>query len=239
MSTRYIAFDIETAKALPAHVTDLKAHRPLGICCAATLVAADDGPRLWHGKADDGKPSRQMTRDDAAQLVEYLSAVTRDGYLIVTWNGLGFDFDILAEESGMWAECRWLARGHVDMMFHAHCELGYPVGLDRAAKASGLKGKSPKVAQHLVPQLWSDGKADEVLEYLVQDVRTTLELAVECEHRRSLKWIAQSGKIRSFALRPAWLTVEQAMRLPEPDTSWMQSRLPRSHFTSWLYEDLK
>jgi hypothetical protein len=48
----------------------------------------------------------------------------RARYTIVTWNGTGFDFDILAEESGMLAECKGLAVNHVDMMFHVLCRLG-------------------------------------------------------------------------------------------------------------------
>ena len=42
-----------------------------------------------------------MSQQEAAGLVEYLAAQVEHGYTIVTWNGLGFDFDILAEESGM------------------------------------------------------------------------------------------------------------------------------------------
>lgn len=34
MPRKYVAFDIETAKILPAVVSELKAHRPLGIACA-------------------------------------------------------------------------------------------------------------------------------------------------------------------------------------------------------------
>ena len=38
MSRKYLAFDLETAKLLPGLSGDLKAHRPLGITCAATLT---------------------------------------------------------------------------------------------------------------------------------------------------------------------------------------------------------
>ena len=31
--------------------------------------------------------------------MQYLATQVENGYTIVTWNGLGFDFDILAEES--------------------------------------------------------------------------------------------------------------------------------------------
>ncbi len=39
------------------------------------------------------------------------------------------------------AECRTLTLGHVDMMFHVLCKLGYGVSLDAAARGMGLAGK--------------------------------------------------------------------------------------------------
>ena len=83
-----------------------------------------------------------MTRDEAAALVGYLEARTKEGYTLLTWNGLGFDFDILSEESNLLDTCRQLAANHVDMMFHVFCELGHAVGLDAAAKGMGLAGKT-------------------------------------------------------------------------------------------------
>ena len=47
-----------------------------------------------------------MSRQEAAGLVRYLATQVAQGYTVVTWNGVGFDFDVLAEESGMLEECR-------------------------------------------------------------------------------------------------------------------------------------
>ena len=170
----------------------------------------------------------------AADLVRYLVDAGSRGYTVLSWNGLGFDFDILAEESGLIDECRQLARLHVDMMFHAFCELGYPIGLDRAGQGMGLPGKLAGVPQHLVPQYWADGRCDEVLQYVSQDVRLTLELALACDKRRALRWIAHSGKARECRLQRGWLSVDAAMRLAAPDTSWMRDPIPRTRFTQWL-----
>ena len=40
-----------------------------------------------------------MSREETAGLVRYLSEKVTQGYTIVTWNGVGFDFDVLAEEA--------------------------------------------------------------------------------------------------------------------------------------------
>jgi len=234
MKRKYVAFDIEIARALPEGESDWKAYRPLGISCAAVLPANDEEPLLLHGLTIGRRPAEQMSRQDAVNLVHCLSRMVSGGYTILTWNGLGFDFDILAEESQMLEECSWLALNHVDMMFHAFCELGHPIALDRAAKAMGLSGKPEGMSGALAPRLWATGKYQEVLDYVAQDARTTLELAQTCEERGYLQWIAHSGHIRTMALSKGWLTVREAMALPKPDTSWMSNPLPRSKFTSWI-----
>jgi hypothetical protein len=234
MARKYVAFDIETAKILPEFAGELKAHRPLGIACAATYCINDPTPRVWHGLGDSGQPSPKMSREDAAKLVTALTGFVDAGFTILTWNGLGFDFDILAEESGMLAECRRLACGHVDMMFHFFCERGFLIRLDSAAKAMHLEGKSQGVEPYMAPRLWAERRHQEVLDYVSQDVHATLQLAQSCEAQRCLRWMKSKGGIGEARLPRGWLTVDEARRLPEPDTSWMDQPIPRSRFTDWL-----
>jgi hypothetical protein len=229
---RYLAFDIETGRMAES---DWRSCRPLGITCAATLMADSQEPVLWHG-GDRQSPSEQMSRDEAADLVHHLAAHVDRGYTIVTWNGAGFDFDILAEESGMLEECRRLAIAHVDMMFHILCRLGYGVGLDAAARGMGIPGKPDGMNGAVAPALWAEGRREEVLEYVAQDVGTTIELATTCETLGVLRWVARSGKVRCMALPKGWLTVESAERLPQPDTSWMTNPWSRERFTGWMHE---
>ena len=107
----------------------------------------------------------------------------------------------------MLPQCRALASNHVDLMFHAFCQLGHGVGLDAAAKGMGLAGKLEGMKGAKAPIMWAEGKREEVLRYVGQDVRTTLEVALKCEALGSLRWIARSGNLRSMALPKGWLTV--------------------------------
>lgn len=225
MKRKYLAFDIETARVIEPN---WRSCRPLGIACAATVLSDTDELVLWHGSAD------KLSREKAADLVKFLIAKVRLGYTIATWNGVGFDFDILAEESGMLADCRELAMNHVDMMFHILCRLGYGVSLDAAAKGMGLEGKPEGMSGAMAPVLWAEGKRETVLDYVAQDVRTTAEVATECEACGTLRWITKSGKLRTMALPGGWLTVEEAEQLPEPNTSWMTDPWVREEFTTWL-----
>ncbi|HZD56499.1 MAG TPA: ribonuclease H-like domain-containing protein, partial [Anaerolineales bacterium] len=229
----YLAFDIEIAKVIPGSFDDWKDHRPLGISCAATLTAAGD-LRLWYGVSEQEPIAGQMSQAEVAQLVEYLQTAVISGHTILTWNGLAFDFDVLAEESGLQAACRNLAIDHVDMMFHVFCHKGFPLALDKAAKGMGLPGKSPGMSGEMAPIYWNQGLRRQVLDYVAQDARTTLELAQVIERQGELRWISNRGAPQFFPLTAGWLTVRQALALPEPDTSWMARPWPRRRFTAWL-----
>ena len=230
---RYLAFDIETSKILPEGVQEWSHHRPLGISCAATLPS-DGEVTLWYGKTPSDDFAPQMSVEEAQPLVKYLASASDSGYQIVTWNGLGFDFDILAEESGMLPGCRELALNHTDMMFHIFCLKGYPLGLDKAAKGMGLKGKPFGMSGEMAPRMWKKGQFQEVLEYSRQDVRTTLDLAEIVEKKQQLKWLSNRGKPQFLSLPSGWLPVQEAQKLPTPDTSWMSNPWPRAKFTKWL-----
>jgi len=234
MSSEYLAFDIETAKDVPGDDFNWRPYRPLGISCAATLASDIGQPLLWYGKTRDGLPAERMSQEDAQGLVQYLAKMAAQGYRILTWNGLGFDFDILAEESNAAAGCRECALRHVDMMFHVFCSLGYPVGLEKAAQGMGVPGKPPGMSGVKAPKLWAEGHYQEVLDYVAQDVRTALEIARTGEKRRRFEWITRKGTKNSLPLTNGWLTVQEALRLPEPDTSWMSKPLSRREFTAWM-----
>ena len=85
------------------------------------------------------------------------------------------------------------------MMFHVLCRLGYGVSLDAAARGTGVDGKPEGMNGKLAPTLWAEGKREEVLRYVAQDVRTTLELARVCESwGGARRWVARSGKVRMY-----------------------------------------
>ncbi len=234
MERKYIAFDIETAKLVPEGEHDWESYRPLGISCAATFGGAD-GLTLWHGGKDRTCPADRMSKEEAGKLVEYLATQAENGFTPLSFNGLGFDLNILAEESGMLRTCRELAINHVDIMFHVHCRLGFPVSLDAAARGMKIAGKPEGMNGAMAPVLWAEGKQETVLQYVAQDVKTTLELATACEAGGAMRWITRSGKPRTMALPDGWLPVKEAENLPEPYTAWMSEPWSRAKFTAWTH----
>lgn len=231
---KYLAFDLETAKEFPEG-EDWQNHRPLGISCAAARSNCVAEPMIWHGSATAGQPSAKMSREEVRILVQTLvSYVNEKGYTLVTWNGLSFDLPILAEESGLVSECKELATHHVDMMFHVMCLRGHFLGLDNAAKGMGLEGKTAGMSGADAPRLWAEGRYKEVLDYLAQDVRTTCDLALFCQEKKVLRWTSPQGNLQRIDLHTGWLTVANATKLPEPDTSWMTDPPKRGDFLFWL-----
>ena len=230
---KMLAFDIEIAKELPDDLDDFKANRPLGISCAAALTGEGDSTE-WYGGKRDGKYAEKMTETEVIEMVNALWDMVQAGHQIYTWNGLGFDFDILFEESGGDERCKLMARSHVDMMFHFFCIKGYAISLDKAARGMGLEGKTEGMDGALAPKMWQQGKFAQILDYVAQDVRVTLSLARQCDLEKQVRWMSNRGRSQVCPLPVGWLPVDQVLKLPEPDTSWMSTPWPRSKFTGWL-----
>jgi len=233
---KYCAFDLEIAKPIPADCTDWHAILPLGITCAATMCYGDPEPLRWYHKDEHRMPLEgPMTVDEVSDMLDFLVMANRMGLTPLTWNGLGFDFDILGEESGRKEECAALALTHVDMMFQFFCTKGYPLALDTAAKSLGLQGKTEGMSGSLAPFMWEKSLDDrlKVLEYVGQDARTTLEVAEKAEQLQEIAWISKKGKMQRFNFE-RWLTVQECLEtIAEPDQSWMTNPMRRSDFTAW------
>jgi hypothetical protein len=235
MTRRFVAFDLETAKLLGDAPGDLLDHRPLGITCAVAIRSdRPEEPVVWHGRDTTGRPTPKMSRTEAAEIVAQLERWSTEGYAPVTWNGLGFDFPVLGDESGLLERCAQLAERHVDMQFHFFCAAGFRLGLQGAAEGMGLEGKTKGVSGAMAPVMWAEGKHAEVIEYCTQDVRTTLAVVMSAEEKKALTWKTKRGDRKSLALPDGWLSVAAANMLPLPDVSWMKDPPTRAEYFRWF-----
>jgi hypothetical protein len=228
-SLGYVVFDLETGPS--GTPLNLERHIP-DITVAATLAHAGE-PRLWYQQGADEEASGEVLSREAAQnLVRYLLQARASGHTIVTWNGAGFDFRVLAWASGLLEECVGLSWWQVDMMFWVHCLRGFSIGLARAAEAVG-SGKTPGLSGTDAPRLWAEGQYEQVKEYAAQDVRALAAVYEAAMHTRSLRWINTRGGVSE--VRGQLLSVRESYRLPPPDTSWMRrAPWPREKFVGWM-----
>ena len=241
----FVAFDAEIAKPVPDG-PDILAHRP-GIACAA-LAREGGGPAsiLFDPSASPelfDAQTRTMTRDGALRILAALEDAVRRGDRLVTWNGAGFDFRLLADETGQFDGCARLVMASVDMMFQVLCERGHPLSLDAALKGAGLppkmdqvtlrSGESVRISGIEAPRYWQAGEYSAVAAYCAADADRTAALAAACQLSRRLAWIRQKGRPNEIYLRTGWLTVEQCLALPVPDTSWMTKPMRREDVLAW------
>lgn len=241
----FVAFDAEIAKPVPEG-PDLLAHRP-GLACAA-LAREGEGPAsiLFDPAASPeffDPATRTMTREGALRILAALEDAVGRGDRPVTWNGAGFDFRLLADETGRHAECVRLVMASVDMMFQVLCERGHPLSLDAALRGTGLapkmdqvtlrSGESVRISGVEAPRYWQAGEYAAVAAYCAADAERTAALAAACQVSRRLAWISQKGRPNEIYLRTGWLTVEQCLALPLPDTSWMTKPMRREDVLAW------
>ena len=226
------AFDTETSSLILSRDVRWDESRPTGITCLA-IHPQGRGPLTRYGSFQ-GKPAARMNARELRLVLTQLEALVAEGFCIITWGGLGMDFRLLSQEAASRRRCRQLARHHVDMMFQVHCERGHPVALDKAAEGMGIRGKLDGLSGKQMPGLWSRGEYERVLEYVADDVRLILQVAQQAEANHKLTWITRAGQPFEMPLHKGWLTVDECLNLPLPDTSWMPKAIPRDAFSDWL-----
>ena len=123
MERAFLAFDIEMAKQLGDGAEQWRLHRPVGAICASVWMSAHLRPVVFSSVGTN--------------VTAFLQARAQDGYTIVTWNGLGRHFDMLADQSGCSDLVTALALDHVDMRLQLFLELGRCIELSEAARAVG------------------------------------------------------------------------------------------------------
>ena len=230
----FVAMDIETVKSSPDG-EDWRDHRPLGIACIALWTGV--GEVFYGHTADDGIADK-MSVGEVQDAIARLRELEAEGYRVATWNGLGFDFPVLAEESGLDEVVKAMALRSLDMMFQLFCGKGYPLSLKAATAGNGTVEKMADIDGKKAVEMWADPALREaVVSYCGQDAFSTWDLARFTEEQGFLRWISRKGRPQALDLPGGWLSARDSMALPLPDTSWMTSPIPRAQFTGWLEAD--
>jgi hypothetical protein len=235
--TKYLSYDVEIFNEFAENQKGVEGLIP---SVAATCTSQED-LLYWYDLPC-------MTPDMAKNLVLFMLSQLEDGFIPFTWNGVAFDFALLAQYSGMVEECAELALNGVDGMLLVTFPNGYFLGLDTALKGAGLQSKTHSVKLNdgtileemsgaLAPKLWRDGEYEAVKTYLAGDVFRPLELISAIEKNKGIKWTSKSGK-PNF-VRTNLTLVKDLFKIPAPDTSWMStSPKPRSEFVSWIPREI-
>jgi hypothetical protein len=188
-----------------------------------------------------------MTKETAKKLVLEMMDYYKKGVLPLTWNGLSFDFQLLALYSGEVEVCARLALNHIDMMFIVTCNRGYYLGLDTALKGMNVESKVHTVTLNdgsrlesmsgkIAPELWRKGEHEAVKTYLAGDVIQPIKLAQEIERQNRIFWFSKTGKPQSLYTK--LIPVKECFGLPLPNTSWMSNPPARMDFVNWMPKEI-
>ena len=247
-----VGFDLEIAEDLPED-GNIDWSVPLGVTCAGLATGL---MQSWVAPDMEGNGYASRIAD-VGKLVDELERHRRLGYHVVTWNGMGFDFRVMAQGIGtgdpMYDRICDLAWDHIDVAFQMRVEKGYMIGLNTAAKGLRVEGKTEGMSGALAPQMWRQGFDEQakVLLYVRQDAAATLSVCEALVRDRVLYWTTKAGRVTKSPWLPTFmgadgpnpgpdeprrlLTVREVTQHCTPaDTGWMSFKpTPLEEYYKW------
>lgn len=243
---RFASFDIEIAKIGLEKDKPFLEQGPLGVSIAAVAFEPLDNGVKPHVATWESSPGVSAMTTFQAQIVvrELMDAVFR-GYALLTWNGVAFDFAVLAEESGMRDECARLALHHVDMMQMVVHKAHHFLGLDKAMVGARLPSKLHRVTLNdgtvledmsgeKAPELWARNERDAVRAYIAQDVIGPIALARVIERSHTVRWTSDNGYPMKKIVGPP-ITFAELLKTPRPPKpGWIKTPASLIAACSWM-----
>lgn len=238
---KYIAWDLELANTnIPEDFSggDLFQFAPMRVSCGA--VAWKDGSEIktkrWWGEPETSK-------EELSKMLKFLEKFHDDGFTILSFNGVQFDFRVCAEATGEYNLCKKLAMNHYDLMYDVFLHRGYFASLDSILKFHGRSKKHEVTLKDgtvitdmsggLAPRLWAKGEVDAVLEYLDGDVIELLNVMDIVDKRQKIEWYSQRGNYMKIAT-DLLLVGEGIKKIKKPNTAWMTDPVSREDTTKWM-----
>jgi len=230
---KLLSFDIELSDLFELKKNeDMEKYAPFHISVAATAVH-DGEERAWYSE-ENGQPALNLTRERAHELLEYLDEMQQKEFMVCAWNGLGFDLKWIGYQADDMVLAARIALKSYDPMFQFFNQAGFPVGLGKVAKGMGiLQEKLMDGAD--APKQWRAGNHQEVMDYCLGDCQMTNLIVRGIQETRQVRWATAKGTISSKPM-PRLKSVEEVIRDPEPDQSWLDNPIPKTKFYKWVQE---
>ena len=246
-----VGFDLEIARPFPEDGWDRESS--LGISCAATYGLDPNDIRVYHPSLNNGAYADEMNPERVRAMIDELVRISGEKY-IVTWNGMGFDFLVLAIESRDFKykqKVANLALGHIDPFFSMFCDKGYGIGLQKMSEALNVRGKLEGMHGSLAPYMWTGNEtgvipemameiekfnvdpgsmeAQEIcLDYVKQDARATYDIYQGLFDVGSVYWKTRKGTMSRYPWTPK--------RVNDRLYTCAESLKTREPNTSWMDE---
>ena len=231
---KLLSFDIEISDVfeLSKH-EDIEKYAPFHISVAATAIH-DGEERVWYSQDEDGHPGINLTQQRAHELLEYLDEMQQKGFMVCAWNGLSFDLKWIGHQAEDIPFAARIALKSFDPMFQFFNQAGFPVALGKVAEGMGISQEKLMDGAD-APRQWRAGKHQEVMDYCLGDCQMTNLIVCAIQKTRQVRWVTGKGTISSKPM-PRLKSVEEVIRDPEPDQSWMDTPMAKANFYKWIEE---
>ena len=222
-----------------------------GLLCAVTRRSGEP-PHAWVGEKipnEQGWAPLDIAKIES--LLLYIEAQQKAGCRLVTWDGLRESLAILAKfaEGASKQACVDIALRHIDIAFQLFCSRGFIISLKSILKSMGVADKTHGQRTAFARSTWDKGKEAQItlLKVAAEVTGTITQLYSAIQESGNLTWLTKDKAEAYWPPETAYdimskedrlLIVEEALRLPEPDVSWMSTpfKKDRGDFLLWLTE---
>lgn len=227
-----LSFDIEISDIFELKPREnIDKYAPFHISVASTAIYKGE-ERVWYSVDKSGKPLLRISKTEANDLLDFLKKKQNDGYYICAWNGLQFDLQWIGYNAENMQLASEIALNMYDPMFQFFNQRGFPVSLASVAKAMDIK-QTKLMNGADAPKEWCAGNYQKVMDYVLGDSQITNLIIKEIVKRKEIAWVTQRGDIRTEPIQRL-MNVEEILRKPKPDQSWMDDPIPRENFYKWF-----
>ena len=229
---KLLSFDIEISDIFDLKpYEDINKYAPFHISVASTAIEGGD-EKLWYSVDKDNTPLLNISQEEANELLDYLKTMQDDGFMVCAWNGLGFDLQWIGYNADNMKLAREIAPKLYDPMFQFFNQRGFPVSLAAVAQAMGVTQAKLMTGED-APKQWHAGNYQKVMDYVLGDSQMTNLIVKEIIKQKKITWITQKGDRKSEPLSRL-KTVEEILKDPKPDQSWMTAPIAREDYYRWF-----
>jgi len=229
---KLLSFDIEISDVFElGKYEDMEKYAPFHMSVGATAIHKGE-ERMWYSDDEEGRPALNLTQESAHDLLEYLYEKQQKGFMVCAWNGLGFDLKWIGYQSDDMALAARIALKIYDPMFQFFNQAGFPVALAKVAEGMGIPQMKLMDGAD-APKQWRAGNYQEVMDYCLSDCQMTNHIVRAIQQARQVRWVMGRGHISSQPMSRL-KSVEEVIRDPGPDQSWMDNPLPKTKFYEWV-----
>lgn len=190
-----------------------------GICAACIYfpeVPGEVWPKDWPRNKDRKMHPEKLHPVELMRVTKTLIDLQEEGYMIVGWGSLGYDFRLLYDEGVMQNEVVDLALSHYDIMFQIFART------NAMASLHSVKNIGPEYDKNIAkntPKLWRESEDSQAI--AMRNMMTMTEKIYNIADRllnenRRIEWYDYTGNIIRFGdyLQPCSNFVLPALQLP-------------------------